>query len=61
MSGWLYENNFKKNFSVLWKKNYKHSSSLLPKFKGLNTFLRIKKNNEVKSGCTVHYVNEKIR
>ena len=34
--------------------------SLLPKFKGLNTFLRIKKNNEVKSGCTVHYVNEKL-
>ena len=34
--------------------------SLLPKFKGLNTFSRILKNKEVKSGCTVHYVNQKL-
>ncbi len=34
--------------------------SLLPKFKGLNTFERILKNKEKKTGCTVHYVNEKI-
>ena len=34
--------------------------SLLPKFKGLNTFSRILKNKEVKTGCTVHYVNEKL-
>ena len=34
--------------------------SLLPKFKGLNTFERIFKNNEKKTGCTVHYVNEKL-
>tara|TARA_B100000767_G_scaffold246197_1_gene245586 strand:- start:37 stop:600 length:564 start_codon:yes stop_codon:yes gene_type:complete len=34
--------------------------SLLPKFKGLNTFARILKNNEKKTGCTVHYVNEKL-
>ena len=34
--------------------------SLLPKFKGLNTFSRMLKNNEVKAGCTVHYVNEKL-
>tara|TARA_B100001996_G_scaffold110909_1_gene83988 strand:+ start:619 stop:1185 length:567 start_codon:yes stop_codon:yes gene_type:complete len=34
--------------------------SLLPKFKGLNTFERILKNNERKSGCTVHYVDEKL-
>jgi phosphoribosylglycinamide formyltransferase-1 len=34
--------------------------SLLPKFKGLNTFERILKNNERKTGCTVHYVNEKL-
>ena len=34
--------------------------SLLPKFKGLNTFSRILKNREIKSGCTVHFVNEKI-
>ena len=34
--------------------------SLLPKYKGLNTFFRVKKNNEIKTGCTVHYVNEKL-
>jgi phosphoribosylglycinamide formyltransferase-1 len=34
--------------------------SLLPKYKGLNTFSRVLKNNEKKTGCTVHYVNEKI-
>lgn len=34
--------------------------SLLPKFKGLNTFERVLKNNEKKTGCTVHFVNEKL-
>ena len=34
--------------------------SLLPKFKGLNTFSRILKNNEKKTGCTVHFVNNKL-
>ena len=34
--------------------------SLLPKFKGLNTFSRMLKNNERKAGCTVHFVNEKL-
>ena len=34
--------------------------SLLPKYKGLNTFERILKNNEKKTGCTVHYVNENL-
>ena len=34
--------------------------SLLPKFKGLNTFNKVLKNQEVKTGCTVHYVNEKL-
>ena len=34
--------------------------SLLPKFKGLNTFSRMIENNEKKAGCTVHYVNKKI-
>ncbi len=34
--------------------------SLLPKFKGLNTFSRMLKNEEIKAGCTVHYVNEKL-
>ena len=34
--------------------------SLLPKYKGLNTFERVLKNNEKKTGCTVHYVNENL-
>ncbi len=34
--------------------------SLLPKFKGLNTFSRMLKNGEKKAGCTVHYVNKKL-
>ena len=34
--------------------------SLLPKFKGLSTFSRVLKNNEKKTGCTVHHVNEKL-
>ena len=46
-------------------KNYKKKiinihPSLLPKFKGLNTFSRILKNKEKKTGCTVHFVNEKL-
>ena len=34
--------------------------SLLPKFKGLNTFKRVLENKQRKTGCTVHYVNEKL-
>ena len=34
--------------------------SLLPKYKGLNTFSRMLKNRESKAGCTVHYVNNKL-
>ena len=34
--------------------------SLLPKFKGLNTFEKALKNKEKKAGCTVHYVNNKM-
>ena len=34
--------------------------SLLPKYKGLNTFIRILKEKEIKTGCTVHFVNEKL-
>lgn len=34
--------------------------SLLPKFKGLNTFSRILKNREIKTGCTVHFVTKKL-
>ena len=46
-------------------KNYKKKiinihPSLLPKFKGLNTYERVIKNKEIKTGCTVHYVNNKL-
>ena len=34
--------------------------SLLPKYKGLNTYKRVLKNNELYSGCTVHYVSKKL-
>ena len=34
--------------------------SLLPKFKGLDTFNRVLKNKEKKTGCTVHYVTNKL-
>ena len=34
--------------------------SLLPKYKGLNTYERVIKNNEKKTGCSVHFVNEKL-
>ena len=32
----------------------------MPKFKGLNTFSRILTEKEKKTGCTVHYVNERL-
>ena len=46
-------------------KNYKKNilnihPSLLPKYKGLNTFSRMLKDKEIKAGCTVHYVNDKL-
>ncbi len=34
--------------------------SLLPKFKGLNTFQNVLLQKERKTGCTVHFVNEKL-
>ena len=34
--------------------------SLLPKFKGLNTFERVLKAKEKFTGCTVHFVDEKL-
>ena len=46
-------------------KNYKGKiinihPSLLPKYKGTNTFSRILKKKEKFTGCTVHFVNEKL-
>ena len=34
--------------------------SLLPKYKGLNTHERVIQNREKFSGCTVHFVSEKL-
>ena len=34
--------------------------SLLPKYKGLNTHKRVINNSEKFTGCTVHFVNEKL-
>ena len=34
--------------------------SLLPKYKGLDTHQKVLDNNEIYSGCTVHYVNSKL-
>ena len=50
----------KKFLNAYGKKIINIHPSLLPKFKGLNTFKRILKNKEKKAGCTVHFVNEKL-
>ena len=34
--------------------------SLLPKYKGLNTHQRVLENNELYTGCTVHFVSHKL-
>ena len=34
--------------------------SLLPKYKGLNTYKRALKNKDKFAGCTVHYVTAKL-
>ena len=34
--------------------------SILPKFKGINTFTKVLRNSEIKTGCTVHFVNKKL-
>ena len=46
--------------NVYRKKIINIHPSLLPKFKGLNTFKRMLENKEKKGGCTVHFVNEKL-
>lgn len=50
-----------KRFIRSFKKNIINiHPSLLPKFKGLNTFKRVLQNKEKKTGCTVHFVTEKL-
>ena len=53
----IISNNFIKKFG---KKIINIHPSLLPKFKGLDTFTRVLKNKEKRTGCTVHYVNDKL-
>ena len=53
----IISNKIVKNFE---KKIINIHPSILPKYKGLNTYARMLKNKEVKAGCTVHYVNEKL-
>ena len=50
----------KKFIKSFGKKIINIHPSLLPKFKGLNTYKRVLTNNEKKTGCTVHFVNEKL-
>tara|TARA_B100000989_G_scaffold284077_1_gene250548 strand:+ start:3798 stop:4367 length:570 start_codon:yes stop_codon:yes gene_type:complete len=50
----------KKFINLYRKKIINIHPSLLPKFKGLNTFRRVIEKNEKKTGCSVHYVNEKL-
>tara|TARA_Y100000589_G_C27053035_1_gene588142 strand:- start:316 stop:900 length:585 start_codon:yes stop_codon:yes gene_type:complete len=50
-----------KNFIKRFKYNIINiHPSLLPKYKGLNTHDRAIKNKDKYSGCTVHYVSEKL-
>ena len=49
--------NFIKNFK---EKIVNIHPSYLPKYKGLNTSVRALKNKEKFSGCSVHYVTEKL-
>ena len=49
-----------KIINIFKKKVINIHPSLLPKFKGLNTFERVLRSKEIKTGCTVHYVNNKL-
>ena len=56
---------FMKILSKNFIKNFKGKilnihPSLLPKYKGLNTHIRVLNNKEKYSGCTVHFVNSRL-
>ena len=50
----------KKFLDLFRKKIINIHPSLLPKFKGLNTYKRVLENKEKKTGCTVHFVNKNL-
>ena len=56
---------FMKVLSVNFIKNFKYEivnihPSLLPKYKGLNTYKRVLNSNDKYSGCTVHFVTSEL-
>ena len=56
---------FMKVLSKYFIKNFRYKiinihPSLLPKFKGLDTYRRVLENKEKYTGCTVHYVSSKL-
>ena len=53
----ILSNNFIKSFNF---KIVNIHPSLLPKYKGLDTYRRVLKNKETYSGCTVHFVTSKL-
>ena len=60
MFGWVYENIVKKFIKNFKGKIINIHPSLLPKYKGLNTHEKVIKNKDKFTGCTVHYVNDKL-
>jgi Folate-dependent phosphoribosylglycinamide formyltransferase PurN len=53
----ILSNNFIRNFGY---KIVNIHPSLLPKYKGINTYKRVLNDRAKYSGCTVHFVTEKL-
>ena len=60
MFSWVYENIIRFLIKKFQNRIVNIHPSLLPKYKGLNTHRRALSNNEKFSGCTVHYVTQKL-